>query len=98
MSDILTRWDGRCAEGVRSPTWVPGWDHPLHMALTRVSTPDTPTTARVTTLVDVFFWQVSRVMAGGAFGPEAFTLLLHLLMTHFDRVDTGEGYTKLRAF
>ena len=31
-------------------------------------------------------------------GPEAFTLLLRLLVTHFDRVDTGEGYTKLYAF
>ena len=30
--------------------------------------------------------------------PEAFTLLLHLLMTHFDGVDTEEGYTKLHIF
>ena len=37
-------------------------------------------------------------MEGGAAGPEAFTLLLRLLMTHFDRVDTGEGYTKLHIF
>ena len=38
---------------------------------------------------------VSKAMAGGASGPEAFTLLLHLLMTHFNGVDTEEGYTKL---
>ena len=37
-------------------------------------------------------------MAGGASGPEAFTLLLSLLMTHFDGVDTDEGYTKLHTF
>ena len=37
-------------------------------------------------------------MAGGASGPEAFTPLLRLLVTHFDRVDTGEGYTKLHTF
>ena len=37
-------------------------------------------------------------MAGGASGPEAVTLLLRLLMTHFDGVDTEEGYTKLLTF
>ena len=37
-------------------------------------------------------------MAGGSSGPEAFTLLLRLLMTHFDGVDTEEGYTKLHYF
>ena len=37
-------------------------------------------------------------MAGGASGPEAFTLLLRLLMTHFDGVDTEEGCTKLHTF
>ena len=37
-------------------------------------------------------------MAGGAAEPEAFTLLLCLLATHFDRVDTGEDYTKLYTF
>ena len=42
--------------------------------------------------------EVSRAMAEGACGPEAFTLLLCLLMTHFDGVDTGEGYTKLHKF
>ena len=37
-------------------------------------------------------------MAGGAPGPETFTLLLRLLITHFDGVDTEEGYTKLHTF
>ena len=41
---------------------------------------------------------MSRAVAGGASGPEAFTLLLRLLMTHFDGVDTEEGYTKLHTF
>ena len=41
---------------------------------------------------------VSRAMAGGSSGPEALTLLLRLLMTHFDGVDTEKGYTKLYAF
>ena len=44
------------------------------------------------------FSQVSQPLKGGAAGPEAFTLLLRLLTTHFDRVDTGEGYTKLHNF
>ena len=42
--------------------------------------------------------EVSRAIAGGASGPEAFTLLLRLLMTHFDGVDTDKGYTKLHVF
>ena len=42
--------------------------------------------------------EVSRAMAGGASGAEAFTLLLRLLITHFDGVDTPEGYTKLHTF
>ena len=42
--------------------------------------------------------EVSRSIAGGASGPEAFTLLLRLLMTHFHGVDTEEGYTKLHTF
>ena len=36
-------------------------------------------------------------MDGGASGLETFTLLLRLLVTHFDRVDTGEGYSKLHV-
>ena len=37
-------------------------------------------------------------MAGRSSEPEAFTLLFRLLMTHFDRVDIGEAYTKSHAF
>ena len=39
-----------------------------------------------------------RDVEDGASGPEAFTLLLRRLMTHFDRVDTGEGCTRLHNF
>ena len=42
--------------------------------------------------------KVSRDVKEGASCPEAFTLLLRRLMTHFDRVDTGEGYTRLHNF
>ena len=42
--------------------------------------------------------EVSRAMAGGASGPDALTLLLRLLMTHFDRVDKEKGYNKLHVF
>ena len=41
--------------------------------------------------------EMSRAMAGGASGPKALTLLLRLLMTHSDGVDTEEGYTKLHT-
>ena len=59
------------------------------------SAPDKPSTADMTTLIDEFFRQVSRDVEEGASGPEAFNLLLRRLMTHFDRVDTGEGHTRL---
>ena len=52
----------------------------------------------MTTLIDDFFRQVSIDVEEGASGPEAFTLLLRRLMTHFDRVDTGEGHTRLHIF
>ena len=52
----------------------------------------------MTTLINEFFRQVSRGVEEGASGPEAFNLLLRRLMTHFDRVDTGEGYTRLHSF
>ena len=42
--------------------------------------------------------EVSRAMAGRASGPERFTLLLGMLMTHFDGVDTEEGYNKFHTF
>ena len=90
MTDILMRCDDRCQEGVRAPTWVFGWIHPIGLAFNRAITPDRPTTARMTTLIDDFFKQVSRVLDEKAYRPEAFTLLLRLLVTHFDRVDTGE--------
>ena len=47
----------------------------------------------MTTLIDDCFGQMSRAMDDGASGPEAFPLLLHLLVTHVDRIDTVKGYT-----
>ena len=61
----------------------------------RAITPVKPSTADMTNLIDDFFGQVSRALKEGAFGPEAFTPLVCQLTTHSDRVDTGEGYTKL---
>ena len=61
-------------------------------------THDKPTTADTTTLIDDCFGQVLRAMEGGASGPEAFIFLLRLLTTHFGRIDTGKGYTKLHNF
>ena len=51
----------------------------------------------MTTLIDECFRQVSRDVEEGASGPD-FTLLLRRLMTHFHRVDTGKGYTRLHSF
>ena len=52
----------------------------------------------MTTLIDELFRQVSRDVEEGASGREALNLLLRRLMTHFDRVDTGEGYTRHHSF
>ena len=52
MSEILMRSHDRCTEDLRSPTWVPGWDLPLHKAFIRAITPDKPSTADMTTLID----------------------------------------------
>ena len=51
----------------------------------------------MTTLIDDVVGQVSRATDDGASGSEAFTLLVRLLVTHFDRVDMGKGYTKLHT-
>ena len=64
----------------------------------RAITPDKPSTADMTTLTDDFFRQVSRDVEEGTSGPEAFHLLLRRLMTHFDRVDMGDGYERLHSF
>ena len=61
----------------------------------RAITPDRPSIADITTLIDECSGQVSRDVEEGASGPEAFTLLLRGLMTHVDHVDTGDGYTLL---
>ena len=85
-------------DSLKSPSWVPGWDLPLHKAFMRAITPDKPSTTDMTTSIDECFRQVSRDVEEGASGPDAFTLLLRRLMTHFNRVDTGEGYTWLHSF
>ena len=92
------RSDDRCTEGLNSPSWVPGWELPLLKAFMRAITPDKPSTADMTTLIDEFFRQVSRDVEEGGSGPEDLNPLLRRLMTHFDRVDTGEGYTRLHSF
>ena len=87
--------DDRCTGGLRSLTWVPGWDLPVHKAFMRANSPDNPSTADMTTLIDELLGQASRAIKDVTSGPEAFTLLLRLLTTQFDRVGTGEGYTRL---
>ena len=48
--------------------------------------------------MDDLFGQVSQALEDGATRPEAFTLFLRLLSSHFDRVDSGAGYKTLRTF
>ena len=87
------RSDDRCTEGLKSPTWAPGWELPLHKAFMRAIPPDKPSTADMTIMIDECFGQGSRDIKEGASGPEAFTLLLRRLMTHFDRI--AVSYTHL---
>ena len=98
MTEIMMRSADRFTAGLTTPSWVPGWDLPLHKAFIRAITPDKPSTADMTTLFDVFFRQMSRDVEEGASGPEALYLLMRRLMTHFDRVDRGEGYARLQMF
>ena len=95
---ILMLCDERNSVGLRSATWVPEWKYPLRRYFERAITPDKPTTASLTTLMDDLFGQVSQALENGALGPEAFTLLLQLLSGDFDRVDSGAGYKKLHTF
>ena len=37
MTEILMRSDDRCTEGLNSPSWVPGWEFPLHKAFMSAS-------------------------------------------------------------
>ena len=60
MTEILMRSDDRCTEGLNSPSWVPGRELPLHKAFMRAITPDKPSTADMTTLIDEFFLETWR--------------------------------------
>ena len=88
----------RNLEGLRSAAWIPGWEYPLRRSFECAITPDTPTTAPLTILIDDYFGQVSRALDDGATVPEAFTFLLRLLSGHFDRVVSGTGSKKLLTF
>ena len=57
MTEILMHSNDHCTAGLTFPSRVPGWDLPLHEAFMRAITPDKPTTADMTTLID-------RVSAG----------------------------------
>ena len=59
MTEILMRNDDRCSAGLKSLSWVPGWDLPLDRVFMRSVTPNKPSTANMTTLIDQFFRQIS---------------------------------------
>lgn len=62
----------------------------------RAVTPDTSTTSDLAGSMGDIFAQVWRALAGEAIGPDAFTLLLHLLDDHFQDGDTGVGCAMLQ--
>ena len=85
-------------EGLRSATWVPGWECSPQRSFEHAITPDRPSTAPLTTLMDDFLGQATRALQDGAAGPEAFDLFLLLLNSHFDHAESGAGYKKLHTF
>ena len=65
-SGILILCDECNLEGLRSATWVSGWEHPLRRPFECAITPDKLTTTPLTTLVGEGFGQVSRTLEDGA--------------------------------
>ena len=80
VAEKLMLSDDRCTAGLNSPSWVPGWYLPLLEAFMLAITPDKPSTADMTTLIDECFRQVSTDVEEGASGPEAFNLLLRRVL------------------
>ena len=68
MTEILMCSDDRCTAGLTSPSGLPGWNLPLHKAFMSAITPDKPSTADMTTLIDDFFRHVSRDVEDGTGG------------------------------
>lgn len=95
--DILIRCDDHFTEGLRSPDWVPDWDHPLKQEFIRAM-PAKSTTAGATALISDFVQQVSRAVKGGATAQRAFNRLLCLLTSHYDHVDTRGGDTPICTY
>lgn len=75
-------------DDLRSTTWIPGCEYPLHTSFVRVITPDKITIVPLSTLMRDYFGQVSRSLKGGATEPEVFILLVCLL-----RADHTNSYT-----
>ena len=55
MREILMRSDDHCTAGLKAPSWVPGLDLLLQKAFMRAITPDKPSTADTTTLINECF-------------------------------------------
>ena len=98
LSSVLRLCDERNSEGLRSATWIPGWEYPPQRSFERAITSDKLTTSPLTTLMDDLFRQVARTLRDGASGPEAFALFPRIFSGHFDRVKLGAGYKMLHTF
>ena len=98
LSSILRLCDERSLEGLRSVTWIPGWEYPLQRSFERAITPLKPTISSLTALMDEWFGQVAGALRNGASGSEEFALFLWLLSIYFDRFGLWAGYKTLHAF
>ena len=65
-------------------TWIRGWERPPLLKLVRKAiTPDRPSSADLTRVLDEFFAQVKENLNAGVSGPETFRRLLRLISSHF---------------
>ncbi|MEP2272376.1 MAG: hypothetical protein ABJI23_13850, partial [Marinobacter sp.] len=97
-SDMLMMCNDDSHEGFSSADWIPGWEYPLKNSFRRAIARDKPTTAPLSTLMNDVSGQISRALAAGSAGSEAFTLVVRFISNHFDRTDTGASYAKLHDF
>ena len=96
-TDILQQVDP-FSDASDSSTWVRGWDKPLFKAIHKAIKPNQNTTGELIASFHDMFKQVNQRLDDGMSNGEAFRLLLSLIATHFNYVESGDIMQKLSAF
>ena len=80
-------------------TWIRGWERPPLLKLVRKAiTPDRPSSADLTRVLDEFFAHVKENLNAGVSGPETFRRLLRLISSHFGHGDGNASFNRLDNF